>query len=75
MEQARRRRIPFIRIGRRYLFTAEHVAEIVQRFEERPPEQPSTVVGRPQSPRELTVADGDGTARLTARAPRRARAA
>jgi hypothetical protein len=35
-EQAGRRRIPFIWIGGRYLFTADHVAEIVQRFEVRP---------------------------------------
>lgn len=35
-EQARNRRIPFSWIGGSYLFTSEHIAEIVQLFETRP---------------------------------------
>ncbi|GHG60535.1 helix-turn-helix domain-containing protein [Streptomyces griseocarneus] len=35
-EQARQRRIPFTRVGGAYRFTAEHYAEIVTVFEERP---------------------------------------
>ena len=35
-EQARRRRIPFTRLGGSYRFTADHLAEIIRIFEERP---------------------------------------
>lgn len=35
-EQARKRRIPFSWIGGSYLFTSEHIAEIIQLFETRP---------------------------------------
>ncbi|MCC3774074.1 helix-turn-helix domain-containing protein [Streptomyces sp. UNOB3_S3] len=35
-EQARRRRIPFTRVGGAYRFTAEYFVEIVAVFEERP---------------------------------------
>jgi excisionase family DNA binding protein len=73
-EQARRRRIPYLRVGGRYLFTAEHIAEIVQRFEVRPVEHTSTVVA-PAVPRTRrpTSDDGHPVVRLTARVPRRAR--
>lgn len=74
-EQARNRRIPYSWIGGSYLFTAEHVAEIVRLFERRPAENvgaanvtsmsvyPSHVDGQPEP-----------TIRLSARPPRRARA-
>lgn len=72
-EQARRRRIPHLRVGGRYLFTVEHIAEIVRRCEVRPADA-STVV-EPVVPRvRQPVIDGDGpVVRLTARVPRRAR--
>ncbi|MFC4515391.1 helix-turn-helix domain-containing protein [Streptomyces ehimensis] len=35
-EQARRRRIPFTRVGGSYRFTAAHFVELVAVFEERP---------------------------------------
>ena len=74
-EQARRRRIPFTWIGGRYLFTAEHVAEIVQRFEVRPVDTVSTVVTAARASRRSVMEDGEPTVRLTARLPRRVRAA
>jgi excisionase family DNA binding protein len=72
-EQARRRRIPFLRIGGRYLFTAEHVAEIVRRFETKPASQPSTVVDMVPLPPALARGGEELPKRLTARVPRRAR--
>jgi Helix-turn-helix domain len=73
-EQARRRRIPYAWIGGSYLFTAEHVAEIVRRFEVRPvagrdtPAEPVRVArSRPASP------ETDPAVCLRARAPRRLR--
>lgn len=42
-EQARHRRIPYAWIGGSYLFTAEHVAEIVRRFEVQPVDEPTPV--------------------------------
>lgn len=35
-EQARRRRIPYTRLGGSYRFTADHLDEIIRLFEERP---------------------------------------
>jgi hypothetical protein len=71
-EQARKRRIPFCWIGGSYLFTHEHVAEIVRRYEVRP-----TVdhVGDPvarEVPARGPSADGVAVL-LRARPPRRAR--
>jgi hypothetical protein len=72
-EQARRRRIPYAWIGGSYLFTAEHIAEIVRRFEVLPMEAPAppNVVRLPSS--RSQTADRDGPARLHARPPRRRR--
>ncbi|MGW2599254.1 DNA-binding protein [Streptomyces klenkii] len=36
-EQARKHRVPFTRLGGAYRFTADHFAEIIRLFEERPP--------------------------------------
>ncbi|MEV3912694.1 helix-turn-helix domain-containing protein [Streptomyces canus] len=72
-EQARRRRIPFLRSGSGYRFTRSHVEEIFQIIEERPdpvnmPEIRST------SPRRRTFVPFDvPEAQLRARRPRRAR--
>src|SRR3954464_10623409 len=61
-EQARNRRIPYSWIGGSYLFTQEHIAEIVRVFEVRPTAhvaaaEPATVPsGRASSRR---VEDGD----------------
>lgn len=73
-EQARRRRIPFSWIGGGYRFTEDHVREIVRLFEKRPQpgvsEPGSAAATRRQPPR---LAESAST--LTARVPRRTRAA
>jgi len=43
-EQARRRRVPFTRVGGAYRFTEGHVADIVRLYEERPSEVTTTKV-------------------------------
>jgi hypothetical protein len=74
-EQARRRRIPYTWIGGSYLFTEEHIAEIVRLFEVRPTDTaaPTQMAGR--IPRPRTGETDESTTRLKARIPRRARAA
>lgn len=74
-EQARKRRIPFSWIGGRYLFTDEHVLEIVRLFETWPTREHVATVGShaiPQPQRELSTVP---VVSLKARTPRRARAA
>ena len=71
-EQARRRRIPFCWIGGSYLFTDEHVADIVRLFEVRPVEADVPI---PPTARSGKADLGSGSpTRLVARMPRRARA-
>jgi hypothetical protein len=81
-EQARKRRIPYSWIGGSYLFTAEHIAEIVRRFEVQPtdtgPAAPPPAWARVPAPRRPTEPTTDvepdrPAVRLTARTPRRAR--
>ncbi|WP_371547520.1 helix-turn-helix domain-containing protein [Streptomyces sp. NBC_00554] len=72
-EQARRRRIPFIRGGSGYRFTADHVEEIFRILEERP-DQTNTQENRATSTRRRTYASpGAPVVQLRARRPRRAR--
>ena len=73
-EQARRRRIPFIRSGGGYRFTEAHFAEILHLLEERPARTGQQVAGpqsgtghRPRKSRQVQPA-----VRLRARLPRRA---
>jgi hypothetical protein len=67
-EQARQRRIPYAWIGGGYLFTDEHVKEIVRRFEVLPADEP------PPAPRLVRAEPaGDAPAALRPRVPRRAR--
>ncbi|MEU2568775.1 helix-turn-helix domain-containing protein [Streptomyces althioticus] len=74
-EQARRRRIPFIRSGSGYRFTRAHVDEIFLIFEERP-EQPNIPRTAATSTRRRVPEQVEGpTVRLRARRPRRARSA
>lgn len=74
-EQARRRRIPFIRSGGGYRFTRQHVDEIFALLEERPSaptvhdRRDTTVRRRTPSPTETPVVP------LRARPPRRAQRA
>jgi hypothetical protein len=74
-EQARRRRIPYSWIGGSYLFTEEHIADIVRLFEVRPTGTAGSerVVAR-TARRNAEPAD-EPAIRLSARVPRRARAA
>lgn len=74
-DRARRRLIPFTRVGRVYRFTGDHLAEIIRMNEARPatPQQPApataTKAPRP-SPLPTTPVH---TTRLQARPPRRTR--
>jgi hypothetical protein len=74
-EQARRRRIPYAWIGGSYLFTPEHVAEIVRRFEVQPVDAAglANVVRLPAPRSQVVVAGVEPPARLRARPPRRGR--
>jgi hypothetical protein len=74
-EQARRRRIPYSWIGGSYLFTQEHITEIVRLFEVRP----TASTAAPRAAAAASPHDSDPVAppviQLRARVPRRARAA
>lgn len=72
-EQARRRRIPFMRSGSGYRFTNDHVREIFHILEERP-EEASPSEGSASSPRRRAKAQAAGpVVQLRARRPRRTR--
>lgn len=70
-EQARKRRIPFSWIGGSYLFTASHVAEIVQVFEKRPTDVAPVEPPPPSARKQRRAAPQESTVQLTARTPRR----
>jgi hypothetical protein len=74
-EQARKRRIPYSWIGGSYLFTPEHLAEIIRVFEVRP----ANSVPQPRRSRGSAAPSADRSAepilRLIARPPRRTRSA
>jgi hypothetical protein len=76
-EQARNRRIPYSWIGGSYLFTEQHIAEIVRLFEVQPVEAGASVGKVPVQRRRSgpSTSDGDTAVRLVARTPRRAREA
>ncbi len=74
-EQARRRRIPFSWIGGSYLFTQEHITEIVRLFEVRP-DAAADAVPTQAPPRRMRPAGPEGGGdliQLRARTPRRSR--
>ncbi|MEV6946948.1 helix-turn-helix domain-containing protein [Streptomyces sp. NPDC051172] len=76
-DRARRRLIPFTRVGRSYRFTDEHLAEIIRMNEARPalPQQ-RAVKAAPAAKTpaaQLPSSPAASTARLRARPPRRAR--
>jgi excisionase family DNA binding protein len=76
-EQARKRRIPFSRVGGRYLFTEDHLNEIIRLFEVRPLESSrSPLTGTKPMPRRATNfrREQQGSSLLRARPPRRASA-
>ncbi|WP_399225341.1 DNA-binding protein [Streptomyces sp. TRM49041] len=74
-DRARRRLIPFARVGRAYRFSDDHLAEIVRMHEERParnPQRPSGIAVPTRKPatRQRTET-AQPTVRLKARPPRR----
>jgi excisionase family DNA binding protein len=77
-DRARRRLIPFTRVGRAYRFTAEHLAEIIRLNEERPAQTPerSGLATQRSRPRRTAPAAAPPPAQaelLRARPPRRLR--
>ncbi|WP_033416858.1 helix-turn-helix domain-containing protein [Streptomyces canus] len=75
-DRARRRLIPFTRVGRAYRFTGEHLAEIIRMHEARPALPQQSAAGAParKSPApQPTSPSAVPTSRLRARPPRRAR--
>jgi hypothetical protein len=76
-EQARRRRIPYSWIGGSYLFTNEHVAEIVRLFEVQPMAETRTSLASkgPDRIRDDSPGKTPTVVRLRARQPRRSRTA
>jgi excisionase family DNA binding protein len=76
-DRARRRRIPFTRVGRAYRFTGEHLAEIIRMHEALPalPRQRAATAApaaKSLAPQPPSSSPGPA-ARLRARPPRRAR--
>jgi hypothetical protein len=69
-ERARKREIPFTKIGGSYGWTPGHLAEIIKLFEHRP----SGRAGAPVAARR-TASQGDEVPVLKARTPRRTRGA
>src|SRR3954467_11036699 len=73
-EQARKRRVPFSRVGGKYLFTEAHLNEIISLFEVRPlaTARSAVTVAKP-GPRRATNTrlEGEGSPLLRARPPRR----
>src|SRR5215831_12757892 len=74
-EQARRGRIPYSWIGGGYLFTDEHIAEIVRLHEVRPTEPAAATGPTPRRSVSLPADAGATVVQLRARPPRRARTA
>ncbi|MGW0559961.1 helix-turn-helix domain-containing protein [Streptomyces sp. NPDC003016] len=71
-EQARRRRIPFVRSGGGYRFTAEHFAEIICVLEERPLRNQGPATEEGAAPQRRRTKQPAPTAGLRAKRPRRA---
>jgi hypothetical protein len=78
-DRARRRLIPFTRVGRAYRFTADHLAEIIRLEEQRPARvhDPASVDAASRTPKATPPAErrqpATATVHLQARPPRRAR--
>lgn len=74
-DRARRRLIPFTRVGCAYRFSDEHLAEIIRMHEERPaqaPQHPGVIRAPIRKPRTRQQPEtGVPTVRLKARPPRR----
>ncbi|MFJ6811104.1 helix-turn-helix domain-containing protein [Streptomyces anulatus] len=74
-DRARRRLIPFTRVGRAYRFSDEHLAEIIRMHEERPAVNAQRTGGAPAPTRKPPARHRPDvavpTVRLQARPPRR----
>ncbi|MGW4972384.1 helix-turn-helix domain-containing protein [Streptomyces albidoflavus] len=74
-DRARRRLIPFTRVGRAYRFSDEHLAEIIRMYEERPAVNLQRPGAAPATTRKSTgrhrLDPAVPTVRLQARPPRR----
>ncbi|MEV0121226.1 helix-turn-helix domain-containing protein [Streptomyces sp. NPDC050703] len=74
-DRARRRLIPFTRVGRAYRFSDEHLAEIIRMYEERPAQtlqRPGAASAPARKPRNRQQPEmAAPTVRLKARPPRR----
>ena len=74
-DRARRRLIPFTRVGRAYRFSDDHLTEIIRMHEERPAQDPPrTNAATPPSPKPSARRRRETappTVRLTSRPPRR----
>jgi excisionase family DNA binding protein len=74
-EQARRRRIPFTKVGGAYRFTKEHLHEVIRIFEQRPTQTQTpaenTAPRRQATPSQPTAV----VVQLRARHPKRTRTA
>ncbi|SMD24191.1 helix-turn-helix domain-containing protein [Lentzea albidocapillata] len=68
-EQARQRRVPFVKVGGAYRFTSAHLDEIVASHEQRPEHQPTSTARRSQR-----AAMDPSVTQLRPRRPRRGRA-
>ncbi|WP_030260070.1 helix-turn-helix domain-containing protein [Streptomyces violens] len=71
-EQARRRRIPFIKSGSGYRFTKDHVQEILHILEERPEQTSEPDRHHSAKRRQAGTASTAPVVQLRARRPRRA---
>ncbi|MBT2423493.1 helix-turn-helix domain-containing protein [Streptomyces sp. ISL-22] len=74
-DRARRRLIPFTRVGRAYRFSDDHLAEIIRMHEERPARNSQRTSGMtasaPQPPVRRQTEEPAPAHRLKARPPRR----
>lgn len=71
-ERARRREIPFVKVGGAYRFTDEHLTEIIALFEQRPGEPSQSRASTPR--RRAQSQPSEQVVQLKARASRRRRA-
>jgi len=70
-ERARRREIPFVRVGGAYRFKDEHLAEILEIFEQRPEAVPGAATVAPRRRTQARPAPTEQVVPLRARQPRR----
>lgn len=70
-DQARRRKIPFTLVGGTYRFTAAHLDQIIEIFEQRPASTPGPVATAPRRRAQTQPQSANAVVPLQARPPRR----